>query len=287
MKVLLAAFLGLIQGLAEFLPISSSGHLNLFQALFQTGFENQLLFNILLHMGTLVAVLVVFWRDWIAMLRHPIKNPTLLLLIIASLPALFAKLLLGDQLDYLETHNGLLGVSFLLTGLLLMLTQWLATRNEQRQLVTDKVGIQHAITMGCMQVVGMLPGVSRSGSTIFGGVASRLDRESAAKFSFMMSMPAILASFLSEGYDAYKGGALSQAQSGDIISVVVGVVVAGLSGYLAIRFMLRIITKISLNWFALYVALLGILVIFLQATGVLADAPQAAATVARTVSGLL
>ena len=287
MKVLLAAFLGLIQGLAEFLPISSSGHLNLFQALFQTGFENQLLFNILLHMGTLVAVLVVFWRDWIAMLRHPIKNPTLLLLIIASLPALFAKLLLGDQLDYLETHNGLLGVSFLLTGLLLMLTQWLATRNEQRQLVTDKVGIQHAITMGCMQVVGMLPGVSRSGSTIFGGVASRLDRESAAKFSFMMSMPAILASFLSEGYDAYKAGALSQAQSGDIISVVVGVVVAGLSGYLAIRFMLKIITKISLNWFALYVALLGILVIFLQATGVLADAPQAAATVARTVSGLL
>ena len=287
MKVLLAAFLGLIQGLAEFLPISSSGHLNLFQALFQTGFENQLLFNILLHMGTLVAVLVVFWRDWIAMLRHPVKNPTLLLLIIASLPALIAKLLLGDQLDYLETHNGLLGVSFLLTGLLLMLTQWLATRNEQRQLVTDKVGIQHAITMGCMQVVGMLPGVSRSGSTIFGGVASRLDRESAAKFSFMISMPAILASFLSEGYDAYKAGALSQAQSGDIISVVVGVVVAGLSGYLAIRFMLKIITKISLNWFALYVALLGILVIFLQATGVLADAPQAAATVARTVSGLL
>ena len=287
MKVLLAAFLGLIQGLAEFLPISSSGHLNLFQALFQTGFENQLLFNILLHMGTLVAVLVVFWRDWIAMLRHPVKNPTLLLLIIASLPALIAKLLLGDQLDYLETHNGLLGVSFLLTGLLLMLTQWLATRNEQRQLVTDKVGIQHAIAMGCMQVVGMLPGVSRSGSTIFGGVASRLDRESAAKFSFMMSMPAILASFLSEGYDAYKAGALSQAQSGDIISVVVGVVVAGLSGYLAIRFMLKIITKISLNWFALYVALLGILVIFLQATGVLADAPQAAATVARTVSGLL
>ena len=287
MKVLLAAFLGLIQGLAEFLPISSSGHLNLFQALFQTGFENQLLFNILLHMGTLVAVLVVFWRDWIAMLRHPIKNPTLLLLIIASLPALFAKLLLGDQLDYLETHNGLLGVSFLLTGLLLMLTQWLATRNEQRQLVTDKVGIQHAITMGCMQVVGMLPGVSRSGSTIFGGVASRLDRESAAKFSFMMSMPAILASFLSEGYDAYKAGALSQAQSGDIISVVVGVVVAGLSGYLAIRFMLKIITKISLNWFALYVALLGILVIFLQATGILADAPQATATVARTLTGLL
>ena len=144
MKVLLSAFLGLIQGLAEFLPISSSGHLNLFQALFQTGFENQLLFNILLHMGTLVAVLVVFWRDWLAMLRHPIKNPTLLLLVVASVPALIAKLLLGDQLDYLETHNGLLGVSFLLTGLLLMLTQWLAVRNEKRQLETGNVGIQHA-----------------------------------------------------------------------------------------------------------------------------------------------
>jgi undecaprenyl-diphosphatase len=285
MSILQAAFLGLVQGLAEFLPISSSGHLNLIQALFQMDTDHQLLFNILLHMGTLIAVLVVFWRDWVAMLRHPIKNPTLMLLIVASLPALAAKVLLGDQLDYFETHNDILGACFLLTGFLLMLTQWLATRNGRRQVETGKVGVPQALFMGCMQAVGMLPGVSRSGSTIFGGVATRLDRETAAKFSFMMSMPAILASFLSEGYDVVKSGQLS-AQSGDVAAALVGVVVAGVSGYLAIRFMLRIITRISLNWFALYVALLGIAVILMQSTGMLSDASTAVATAARSLSAL-
>ncbi len=284
MSILQAAFLGLLQGLAEFLPISSSGHLNLFQALFQMDLSNQLLFNILLHMGTLLAVVVVFWRDWVAMLAHPIKNPTLMLLVVASLPALVAKVLFSDQLDYLETHNMLLGVCFLFTGLLLMLTQWLADRNGAKKRETGTVRVPHALAMGCMQAVGMLPGVSRSGSTIFGGIATRLDRETAAKFSFMMSMPAIVASFLSEGYHAVKQGALSQA--GDWTAILVGMVVAAVSGYLAIRFMLRIITRISLNWFALYVAMLGIAVIVLQATGILADAPEAVAAAARSLSAL-
>ena len=281
MSIFLAALLGLIQGLAEFLPISSSGHLNLFQALFQVNLENQLLFNILLHMGSLAAVLAVFWKDWLHMLLHPVKDKTLLLLIIASLPALVAKLLLGDTLDYLETHNDILGVCFLLTGLLLMLTQWVSTRNQRRMAELGDPGVLQALAMGCMQAVGMLPGVSRSGSTIFGGVATKLTRESAARFSFMMSMPAIVASFLSEGYKAVKDGAL--AQTGDWTAIIVGVVVAGVSGYLAIRFMLRIITRVSLNWFALYVILLGILVIALQAAGVITDAPAQAAAVARAV----
>lgn len=271
MSILLAALLGLIQGLAEFLPISSSGHLNLLQALFHVDLEHQLLFNILLHMGSLVAVLAVFWKDWLHMLLHPIKDKTLLLLFIASLPALVAAVLLGDTLDYLETHNDLLGVCFLLTGLLLMLTQWLSARNRRRQAERGDVGVLHALAMGAMQVVGMLPGVSRSGSTIFGGVASGLTRESAARFSFMMSLPAIVASFLKEGYDAVKGGALQQ--TGDWPAIIVGMVVAGVSGYLAIRFMLRIIARISLNWFALYVIVLGILVIVLQATGLMAGMP--------------
>ncbi|MEA4999705.1 MAG: undecaprenyl-diphosphate phosphatase [Candidatus Limiplasma sp.] len=271
MSILQGALLGLVQGLAEFLPISSSGHLNLIQALFQLDLTHQLLFNILLHVGSLVAVLLVFWRDWWEMLRHPIRNRTLLLLVVASLPALAAKLVLGDTLDVLETSNALLGVSFLFTGLLLILTQAIGQRNERLQLAGEKVGVFHALAMGLMQVIGMLPGVSRSGSTIFGGVGAKLSRASAAKFSFMMSMPAIVASFLSEGYSAYKSGALSQ--SGDWAAIVVGMVVAGVSGYLAIRFMLRIIAKVSLNWFALYVIVLGIVVLALQATGVIDGAP--------------
>ena len=287
MSVLLAAFLGLVQGLAEFLPISSSGHLNLIQALSGVDLQHQLLFNILLHVGTLIAVLVVFWRDWIEMICHPIKNKTLLLLVIASLPALAAKLLFSDQLDALETSTSILGVCFLFTGLLLLLTQWLSRRNERAKAETGTVGWFHALIMGCMQAIGMLPGISRSGSTIFGGVATRLDRSSAAKFSFMMSMPAIVASLLSEGYHAVKAGALTSTPSSELLAVAVGMIVAGVSGYLAIRFMLKIIQKVSLNWFALYVIVLGIVVIVLQSSGVLADAPAAVSEAARRIAGLL
>ncbi|MDD6041985.1 MAG: undecaprenyl-diphosphate phosphatase, partial [Clostridia bacterium] len=121
MSILEGAFLGLIQGLAEFLPISSSGHLNLLHALFGLQIEHQLLFNILLHVATLAAVGIVFWKDWVEMILHPIKNRTLLLLFIASMPALAAKILFDDALDYVEVHNTYLGVCFLLTGAMLWL----------------------------------------------------------------------------------------------------------------------------------------------------------------------
>lgn len=280
MSMLTAAFLGLIQGLAEFLPISSSGHLNLFQALLGVNVGNQLLFDILLHVGTLVAVAIVFWKDWVQMIAHPIKNRTLLLLFIASLPALAAKIVFNDALEVIESTNRFLGVFFLGTSLLLVLTQWLSKRNAQRGVEKHQVGIPEAIAMGCMQAVGMLPGISRSGSTIFGGVAAKVDREAAAKFSFMMSAPAIVGSLLSEGKDALAEGITLGA---DLPAILVGVVVAGVSGYLAIRFFLKLISKATMNGFALYMAILGILVIILQITGVMTDAPAAVQEAARTL----
>lgn len=265
MSILKASVLGIVQGLAEFLPISSSGHLNLFEILLNVKLDEQLLFNILLHVGTLVAVLAVFWREWLHMILHPIKDRTLLLLVIASLPALFVKLVLGDTLSEIAGGTTFLGVSFLFTGLLLALTQWVSQRSRNAGGQTGRVGPLHALVMGVLQAIGILPGVSRSGATIFGGVASGLDRKTAAKFSFMMSMPAILGSFLSEGYEAVKDGALSQ--TGDLAAILIGMAFAAVSGYLAIRFFLRIITKVSLHWFALYVVLLGIAVIFMQGMG--------------------
>ena len=282
MSILMAALLGLIQGLAEFLPISSSGHLNLLQALFGVDVEHQLLFNILLHVGTLVAVAIVFWKDWIEMIAHPIKNKTLLLLLIASLPALVIKLIFSDQVDYLETHNMLLGVCFLITGLMLALTQFFSQRNARKGVEKAQVGVGEAVAMGCLQAVGMLPGISRSGSTIFGGVSAKLNRETAAKFSFMMSAPAIVGGLLSEGSAALKEGL---SFGGDLPAILVGMVVAGVSGYFAIRFFLKLITRISLNWFALYVAILGIAVIILQMTGVMTDAP--AETLQTGLSGMI
>ena len=284
MNMLTAAFLGLVQGVAEFLPISSSGHLNLFQALLGVNVANQLLFDILLHVGTLVAVAVVFWKDWVQMIAHPIKNKTLLLLFIASLPALAAKVVFGDLLAAVEGTNRFLGVFFLVTALLLVLTQWISRRNAARGVEKDQVGIVEALVMGCLQAVGMLPGVSRSGSTIFGGVAAKVNRETAAKFSFMMSAPAIVGSLLSVGKDAIQEGATIGS---DLPAVLVGMVVAGVSGYLAIRFFMKVISKASLNGFALYMALLGIAVIVLQATGVLTDPAPAVSEAAALLKGLL
>ena len=273
MSILEAAALGLFQGLAEFLPISSSGHLNLLQALFGVEVDHQLLFNILLHVGTLVAVMIVFWKDWLNMLLHPIKDRTLLLLFIASLPALAAKIVFDKPLDYVETHNDLLGVCFLLTGLMLVLTQKWSKRNARRGAEKSRVGVGEALAMGCLQAVGMLPGVSRSGSTIFGGVWAKLNRETAAKFSFMMSAPAIVGGLLSEVKDVVEGGV---SIGSDLPAILVGMVVAGVVGYFTIRFFMRLITRVSLNGFALYVTLLGVIVIILQLTGVMGSGAEEA-----------
>lgn len=267
MSILEGALLGLVQGLAEFLPISSSGHLNLLQALFQVNLEHQLLFNILLHVATLAAVAIFFWKDWVQMILHPIQNKTLLLLFVASLPALAAKILFDRQLDYVETHNDFLGVCFLVTALMLLLTQSISSKRRAEK---ERVGIGEAVTMGCLQAVGMLPGVSRSGSTIFGGVCAGLKRETAAKFSFMMSAPAIVAGMLSEGKTALESG---MTFGNDLPAVLVGMVVAFLSGYLAIRFFMKLISRVSLNGFALYMALMGIFILVLQITGVFKEVP--------------
>lgn len=272
MSILEAVLLGLFQGLAEFLPISSSGHLNLLQALFGVNVEHQLLFNILLHVGTLMAVLVVFWKDWLNMLLHPIKDRTLLLLFIASLPALAAKVIFDAPLDYVETHNDLLGVCFLLTGLMLVLTQKLSEKNSRAKAEKTQVRIPEALAMGCLQAVGMLPGVSRSGSTIFGGVWAKLNRETAAKFSFMMSAPAIVGGLLSEVMNVMETGV---SIGSDLPAILIGMVVAGVTGYFAIRYFLKLIARVSLNGFALYVTLIGLLVIILQLTGVLGGAQEA------------
>lgn len=265
MNVLQAAVLGLVQGLAEFLPISSSGHLILARAIMGISDEAAatgayMMLDVLLHAGTLLAVLVVFWKDWWAILKNPFKSKTLLLLIIASIPALLVAVFLGDFLDQFFT-GWFLGVSFLVTAVFLLVAECVSRRERER---ADKPTVKHALVMGVMQAIALLPGVSRSGSTLTGGVTSGLNRRAAAKFAFMMSAPAILGSLLFEGKDAIENGYLSQLA---LVPTLVGVVVAAISGYLAIRFMLRLINRVSLNWFALYVALLGLVILCLQLGG--------------------
>lgn len=267
MSILNGIILGIIQGLGEFLPISSSGHLLLARILLgiQTDTPALKMLDILLHVGTLIPVLIVFRREWLHMIAHPIKDRTLLMLIVASLPTLaiylLAKKLFPDVNGFAVFDNGwFLGCSFLITAVFLMVADRLAANRRPEK----GVGVPQALSMGVFQGIGMIPGVSRSGSTILGGTAAGLDKQTAARFSFMMSAPAILGSLLMEGKDALEEGYFSQI---DWAPTLLGILFAALFGILAIRFMLRIISRISLSWFSLYLAVLGVVYLLLQLSG--------------------
>ena len=267
-----SAVLGLIQGLGEFLPISSSGHLllaRIFLGIQNVSGDVQSSFKVLdimLHVGTLIPLVIIFWKDWLDMLRHPVRNKTLLYLVVASIPTLLiylgAKKLFPGVNGFDVFDNGwFLGVSFLVTAFFLLLCDLITTR---RGITGKRLGTGNAIVMGIFQGIGMIPGISRSGSTILGGVASGIDKKKAAAFSFMMSVPAILGSLLMEGKDALENGDFAHLE---VVPVAVGIIVAAISGFLALRFMLKIISTAPLSRFAIYLAIIGILYLVFQLAG--------------------
>lgn len=283
MNIIQALILGVVQGLGEFLPISSSGHIELAQRLMgmsvsESGAAPTTLLIVLLHIGTLIAALVVFWQEWASIFRDKIFKSRLLgLLIIASMPALIWKV--GLHVLHLKEGEGFLGLAFLVSGVFLLITERVSHRGRHSQGEKNVRG-RHALAMGCMQAIATMPGISRSGSTILGGVGSGLSKKAAIRFSFLMSAPAILGGFLVEMKDALKVGENGvrgiDFLSGNMTAIAVGIVASAIVGYLAIRFMLRLIEKISLNWFALYMILLGAAVLALQLTGTLDFPPVTA-----------
>lgn len=265
MNIFEGIILGIVQGFAEFLPISSSGHLLLLRGLLNINDSSgaYIMFDILLHLATLIVVFAVFWKDWLDIIKNPFRSKKLLLLFIASLPALMAVLGFKDIIEYLKTGR-FLGFSFIITGILLLFSQYFSKKHAQN--TKNKPTMIHAVSMGFAQIIGLFPGISRSGSTIFGGIVSKLDRTAAAKFSFMMSAPAIVGSFVFELKNAIEDNYLSQIE---VIPTLLGMIVAAVCGFIAIKFMLNLISKISLNGFALYVIILGIIVLLLQITSII------------------
>ena len=274
MQLIFSAIMGIVQGLTEFLPVSSSGHLLVAERLlsligYQSG--NALTVAVMLHLGTLIAVAAIFWKDWLDMLLHPIRNRTLLLLFLASLPALIAVILLGDAIDGFFS-GWFLGISFLFTAIILVIIERVSGGKDRHSSKSSEVKLPQALTMGVFQAFAILPGVSRSGSTLLGGVSTGLDRRTAAKFSFMMSAPAILGSFVMEAKDAIDTTGLSSLFTSEAL---IGVFFAAISGFLAIRYMLKLIERISFYKFAVYVFIVAIVVIIMQLTGFAGFAPIA------------
>jgi len=251
-----AIILGIVQGLGEFLPISSSGHLVLFQNIFNVQ-ENELIFDTLLHVGTLAAVFIVLWKDIWEILKHPFRKVTLYI-IIATIPAVIAALFFDDFIE--SAFGGLyLGWGFLFTAVVLFLTAATKERNNDNSL--DKITLFQAAVMGIMQALAILPGVSRSGSTICGGLYTKGNRDAVTRFSFLMAIPAILGSVVFQIKDIIEVGTESTTMTGNIL---LGTLFAALTGILSLKIMIKLVKKGKLWVFGIYVLLIGSLVLIDQ-----------------------
>jgi undecaprenyl-diphosphatase len=259
MDILQAVILGIVQGLTEFLPVSSSGHLVLMQKIFGIE-EAALFFDTMLHAGTLLAVFAVLWQDIWAILKKPFQ-PLLFFLILATLPAVAAALAFRKPLEYAFESGQFLGISFLVTSALLVIAELLSRRARAREGLKNAKSMNwlDALVIGVLQAIAIIPGVSRSGATISGALSRKLDRDFAARFSFLLSIPAILGAVVLHSKDLVSG---TPADGGiGAAAVIAGSLTAAVVGFFAIKFMLKIIKEKSLFGFAIYTAILGLLVI--------------------------
>ncbi len=254
MSIWYAMLLGLIQGLTEFLPVSSSGHLVLMQKVLGLDTAASLFFDTMLHLGTLVAVCVVFYQEIWDMLKKPIQKKVGLILISTAVTVAITLLFR----DFFEASFGgaFLGVEFLITAAILFLNERFA---QGKKTIPQMTALQ-AAGVGLMQGISVLPAVSRSGATIAGSRFFGLKKKDAAEFSFLLSIPAILGSVVLQIPDVLETGIHNEPWG----AIFLGVLVAGVSGYFAIRFMIRLIVKKSLVGFAWYTAALGVLILLDQ-----------------------
>lgn len=263
-----AVLLALIQGLTEFLPISSSAHLALCPWLL--GWQDQgLTFDIALHLGTLLAVLVYFAKDWTYLILRGLgirsastpayvsANPGLVWhLAVATIPVGIVGLLLKDMVETVFRSPYSIGIMLIAIGLLI----GYADRRGRRDKQLGSMSFTDTLLIGCAQALAVIPGTSRSGITIATALLRNLDRESAARFSFLLSTPAIGGAALKSLYDLMKEGGL---EPGMALTFGVGIAVSALTGVLVIALFLRFLRHNSLRFFVVYRVAFGIMILLL------------------------
>lgn len=274
MKLWFAIFLGLIQGLTEFLPVSSSGHLSIFQNIF--GMENaeqsHMLFDVLLHLGTLISVCIVYRKDIVDILKEFVglfkksgkkggKSTSsrsaarlLILLIVATLPLLVA-VLVKDYVEKLYSNTIFIGFALITTGVLL----FVADRTKRGTKNEKSATVSNALMIGVAQAIAIVPGLSRSGTTIAAGIFQGFDREFAVKFSFLMSIPAVIGANILSIAGAFKAG----VDVSLIPIYLAGVAAAAISGFFAIKLVNYIAKKDRFGGFAYYCWAAGLIAIVL------------------------
>ncbi len=271
MSIFEAILLGLVQGLAEFRPISSSGHLALLQYFFGIEGENVLIFAVMLHVGTLFSVFAVYWKEIkdlfleLMMLFRDIftgkglrinANETRklgFLIIAATIPTAVIGFAFRDIFASMYLSLAAIGTGLLITGTLL----WTAERINKGQKQLGDMKFIHAALIGVFQAIAITPGISRSGSTLVGGLFSGLEKNFAVKFAFLISIPSIIGSVVLELPDALRNG----FDSALILPVLIGVLVSAVSGFVAIKTMIRVVSGKRLFIFSAYTWLLGAFVL--------------------------
>ena len=275
MSVLMSVFLGLVQGIAEFLPVSSSGHLSVLQNLMKLDYtENEhMLFDVLLHLGTLIAVCIYYRRELAGMVRETAaflkgeeagrtatgrfspRVRTVFYILVATLPLVIV-LPFHGKLEMLYYNTTFIAIAFLVTGCLLYLSDKLPEGKKNEKTLS----LKDALLIGAAQAIAVLPGLSRSGTTITVGLTRGLNREFAVRFSFLLSIPAVLGSTLVSLIKAFSAGihwALAPVY-------LLGMVVAGVVGYFAIKLVNLLISKSKFGNFSYYCWAIGAVTLILS-----------------------
>ena len=277
MTIFEALILGLVQGLAEFLPISSSGHLAILQHFLGINGENALLFTVMLHAGSLIAVFAAYWKDICELIMELGRligdiftgkglrakcNQTRqlgLMLIIGSIPAAITGILFDEVVEKLFTSVLAVGVCLIITGTVLFIAEKVNSGRKD----LSRAGFLNAFVVGLFQAVALAPGISRSGATIVGGLFQGFTRELAVRFAFLLSIPAVLGAVILQIPDALEAGVTGEL----LLPSVVGIVVAAVSGFLAIKLMIKVVTKSKLFVFSIYTWIAGAVVVILCILG--------------------
>lgn len=260
LSVLKAAFLGVVQGATEFLPVSSSGHLVIAQEILGIEIENRGLvaFDVCLHFGTLIAVVAFFWREISEMISSLVRRPSddrlrsgmsvrearklAFLIIVGTIPAGVLGILLEDFFDSLFSNPLAAGFMLLVTGAILWGTRFVKGEGAG----VAGMGLRHALLVGFAQAIAIIPGISRSGSTIAGGLYTGLSRDLAAKYAFLLSVPAI------GGAAFLKAKDLSALSGENAFATVVGTLAAIAVGFACIKWLLGVVHRGHVSWFAPY-----------------------------------
>ncbi|HAL32095.1 MAG TPA: undecaprenyl-diphosphate phosphatase [Lachnospiraceae bacterium] len=274
MNVFQAILMGIVQGIAEFLPVSSSGHLAIFQNLLHIETDTGLLFDVLLHLGTLLAIFVVFWKDiWrliveffgiIADFFRRFSDPDVivlssgyrkfvLLIIVSTIPTAILGYVGRSFVEYASTTLLIPGIGLLITSFLLFICDRIGDGRKG----IKKITYLNAFEIGMVQGVATMPGISRSGATIAACLMLGVKKETAVKYSFIMSIPAVLGAVVLEMKDAFG----TKIPAGTLVSYIIGMVVAAIVGYFAIRFMIGVVRRKKYIYFSIYCLVVGIIAI--------------------------